>query len=180
MQITSEWLKQHKACVEGMDWFVNHSIDSIDHADLYRCLRREGRDDWACWLLGTLGGAELAVRCVLRVCETPEWVAWAEKWLAGEGREEETLLKVVCSMMSGIRPGVVRDAVSGAARACRYQAASKKTSLPHANNSIWQEPSWAAAAGHERSWATDALECVMLINPDIDILAILEECSSWK
>jgi hypothetical protein len=166
MEITLEWLAQNGACSSGRDWFVTHDCEGMDHSDLYRKLMEHGGcGKWACWLLGHIGGVEFAVRCALEICDISpwpgmsDWREWADRWMSGEDRTAKSAWEV----HRGWHMNVGEEAANFAALA----AVGGVDAL-----------SIADAA----TWAAEAVLCGPHIHGcgDIDLLRILEECSSWK
>jgi hypothetical protein len=51
MEITLKWLENHNVCKEGLDWWNEHKLDSIEHDKLFKLLLEEEHFHWTVWLI---------------------------------------------------------------------------------------------------------------------------------
>jgi len=54
VKITEAWLKKQGACSDGMDWFK--AFGKSDSAEVMEGLLKDGKRDWANWLIARLNG----------------------------------------------------------------------------------------------------------------------------
>jgi len=162
MKITKEWLKKEEACREGIKWFIENYPDEVDHKELYVALQVKHKD-WGYWLLGEIGGAEFGIRCAMQIYFEPSWTQWANDWLSGKDRAATKAAEAAAGAAGAAWSA---RATAGAARAAAWSAA------------------WAAVEAVEAvaAWATagSAARAAVAAKPNIDLLAILDECECMK
>ena len=170
MKITKEWLKKEEACREGIKWFIENYPDEVDHKELYRALQVKHKG-WGYWLIGHIGGAEFGIRCGLAVYFEPTWVQWANDWLSGKDR----------SAWAATKAAEAARAAESAARAAESAWAATR-----AAESAWaaawaaDDAAWAAARAARAAAEAAAWSAAWAAKPDIDLLAILDECECMK
>ena len=71
MILTEDWLTEHCACQEGMDWFK----DQTDSIKVVKKLHTEARSDWANWLIVRLMNRTQRLKYVINAAELalPIW-----------------------------------------------------------------------------------------------------------
>ncbi len=167
MKITDQWLIMNSACEYGINWFNKNYPDGIDHKNLYKTLQAKTEINfkyWDIWLLAHIGGAELAIRCVMRIYTDPSWTQWANDWLSGKDRTTTTALKMIENN---------KQFFAGKEKMNKEELIQRSAA------------SWAAGAttGREtraREDTTSTLARVLMAKPDIDLLTILDKCECMK
>ena len=139
MLITKEWLNEKEACTGGLKWFTANYPDGADHKDVYLALESVDKD-WGYWLLGSIGGAEFAIRVAMTVCKDEPWTLWANRWLDGTDRSESAAESA-------------RSAAESAWSAAAWSASSAAWSAWSAARSAARSASWSAARSAESAEA---------------------------
>jgi hypothetical protein len=69
MKISLNWLKDHKACKDGIVWWKENKMDEIDHAKLCKILLNKDKFAYANWLVCELMSNKDKVRYAINAAE---------------------------------------------------------------------------------------------------------------
>ena len=139
MLITKEWLNEKEACTGGLNWFTANYPDGADHKDVYLALESVDKD-WGYWLLGSIGGAEFAIRVAMTVCKDEPWTLWANRWLDGTDRSESAARSARSAVWSAWSAESASRSAGSAARSARSASRSYSSLLDILDQCVEDKP----------------------------------------
>jgi hypothetical protein len=167
MYIDEQWLYNNYACEDGIMWFYANHPNGAEHYVIYNELPCQ---DWKYWLLASMCGAEIAIRCALKVCNNTIFEEWANNWLSSLDRSSnsaELVAKIVTKY--SVTEYTIEDAMLWAAKSASWLAEvfERETSAK-----------WAVKSAKLMvvSTAIKSIKSTIYIDDTIDLLVVSSQC----
>ena len=160
MEITVKFLKDERACTEGVDWFKNQN--ETEHTNVINALKKEGYFNWANWLIVRLlthpkqiQYAIFAAEQVIEIFEKefpndkrPRMAIEAARLVFKKDNKENRAAAGEAARAAGEAAGdVARTAARAAAWAARDASWAARDAAGAARDASWAAGSAAWAAG---------------------------------